>query len=82
MSAKSAPEILSLKDEHTLRFLNSLIVGFCNSSAKFEECWFGIILLLTAPPEQICVQSKWTFYQKMYKLLEQVCADINHILNV
>ena len=48
MSARSTPQILSLKDEYTFRFSNFLIIGLCSSSAN---SWFGIISLLAAPPE-------------------------------
>ena len=46
ISARSVPEILPIKDECALLFLNYLIIGFCNSSAtswttKSEERWFG-----------------------------------------
>ena len=34
MSAKSTPQILSLNDEYTLRLLNFLITGLCNSLAN------------------------------------------------
>ena len=40
--------MLSLKDEYTFHFLNFQIVVLCNLSAN---CWFCVILLLTAPPE-------------------------------
>ena len=50
MSAESAPKIMSLKDEYNLNFSNFLITGLCNSSANY---WFGIILLLTAPAEDL-----------------------------
>ena len=34
ISAKSTPDILSLKDEYTFLFLNFLIIGLCNSFAN------------------------------------------------
>ena len=43
MSARSAPQMLSLKEEETLRFSNFLIIGLCNSSAN---CLFHIISLV------------------------------------
>ena len=36
ISARSAPELLSLKNEYTLRFLNFVILGLCNTPAN---CW-------------------------------------------
>ena len=48
ISTKSAPHILSIKNEYTLHFLNYLITGMSNSSANY---WFDMILLLTVPPE-------------------------------
>ena len=48
ISARSAPQILSIKDECTFRFLNFVIMGLCNSSANlvFEKLSF-----LTPLPE-------------------------------
>ena len=43
MSAKSTPQMLSLNDEYTLRLLNFLITGLCNSSANLT------LLILIAP---------------------------------
>ena len=43
ISAKSAPQILSLKDEITLPFSNFPVIGLCNSSLKSKEHWFRII---------------------------------------
>ena len=34
MLIRSAPQILSIKDEYTFRFLQFLIIGLCNSSAN------------------------------------------------
>ena len=34
MLIRSAPQILSTKDEYTFRFLQFLIIGLCNSSAN------------------------------------------------
>ena len=45
ISARSAPQI---KDECTFHFSNFLLIGQCNYSSN---CWFGIISLLTVPPE-------------------------------
>ena len=39
VSARSGPQILSLKDEYTFRFSNFLMIGLCNFSAN---SWFGI----------------------------------------
>ena len=38
ISARSAPQILSVRDEHILRFLNFLIISLCNFSANY---WFS-----------------------------------------
>ena len=56
--AKSAQQILSLKDKYTFRLSKFLIFGLCNSSAN---CQFGIISLsitdlfacATAPSEML-----------------------------
>ena len=34
ISARSAPQILSIKDDCTFLFLNFLVIGLCNSSAN------------------------------------------------
>ena len=41
MCARSASHISSLKDEPTLRLLNFLIIGLCNSSPNSEGCWYS-----------------------------------------
>ena len=41
--ARSVPQILSLKNEHTSRFLNFLIIGLWNTSAN---CWSDKFSLL------------------------------------
>ena len=75
ISARSAPQILSLKDDCTLRFSIFLIIGLCNSSAN---SWFDIISLLTRHQKQIyltkfaqlsslAIKVKRTSYQKNYK---------------
>ena len=46
--ARSAPQILSLKNECTLCFSDCPIIGLCDSSAY---CWVDIISLLIAPPK-------------------------------
>ena len=38
ISARSGPQVLSLKDEYTFCFSNFLIVGLCYSSANFWGC--------------------------------------------
>ena len=45
ISARSAPQVLSLKDEYTFRFSNFLVIGLCNSSAN---CCSDIISPLIA----------------------------------
>ena len=45
ISARSPPQILSLKDECTFRFSNFVVICLCNSSAT---CRFEIILILIA----------------------------------
>ena len=46
VSARSVPQILSVKDEGTFLFSNFLIIGFCNSSAN---SLLDIISFLTVP---------------------------------
>ena len=69
MSARSAPQILFRKDEHTFLFLRFLIIGVCNSSAN---SLFEIFSFLIAAPDVFC--------QKKYRPLKQVHVDIHHIL--
>ena len=45
MSAKSAPQMLSLCDKYTLRFSNFVIIGLYNSLAN---CYFDIFTFLAA----------------------------------
>ena len=45
LSTRLAPQLLSLKDDYTLHFLNFIITGICNFPAN---CWFVIISLLIA----------------------------------
>ena len=59
ISARSAPEILSINGECSFIFLYFLIIGLCNSSAS---SLLDTISFLTVLPE--------VFYQKIYKLLE------------
>ena len=66
ITARSAPQILSKKDECTF-FSNFLIIDFANSL-------FCMILFLTALPE--------VFYQKTYKPLKLGLSDIHHILDI
>ena len=46
ISTRSAPQILSLKDECAFHFSNFLIIGLCNSSVNFSFC---SILFVTEP---------------------------------
>ena len=48
MSARLAPQILSIKGEYAFRFSNFLIIGLRNSSANY---WFDMFSFLTAPPD-------------------------------
>ena len=70
ISARSAPQILSIKGKCTFLLLNFPIIGLCNSSANslLEIFSFSIPL-----PE--------LFYQKIYRPLTQVHVDIHHISN-
>ena len=58
MSAKSTPQILSIKNECSFYFSNFLIIGLCSSPAdprvgKSKECWFDIFSLLATPPDAV-----------------------------
>ena len=70
ISAKSEPQMLSIKGECTFHFSNFLVIGLCNSSANSLFC---IVLFLTAPHT--------LFYQKNYKPPKQVHVDICHVLD-
>ena len=59
-SARSANQILPRKYGYTFRFLNFLLIGLCNSSAKslrYFHFWYHY---------------QKSFYQKSYKPLKQV----------
>ena len=83
ISAKSAPQIIFIKDDHTFSFLNFLIIGLCNSSANF--C-FDINSLLTTPPGNLFVHvaealALEDFLSRNFKPLEQIHVDVHHVLN-
>ena len=73
ISTRSIPQILSLKDECTLRFLNLLITSFCNISAN---SWLDIIPFLVAPSEVAAFLSKTCIV-----CLKAVHVDIHRILD-
>ena len=54
MSARSAPQILFLKDGYTFRFSKFLIISLCNSSAN---SWFDITSLLKLLPEDFLLKN-------------------------
>ena len=65
MSARSAPQILSIKGECTFLLLNFVIIDLSNSSANSLVEMFSF---LTVPPE-------------IYKPLKPVHVDIHDILD-
>ena len=75
MSANSAPQMLFLKEEYTLRFLNFLTISLCSSSAN---CSFNILLLSLADSSTGPAD---VFYQKFYKPLKQNIFYFHHILH-
>ena len=64
ISVEPSPQTLPLKDQYTLRFSNFLIIDFCNSSAKSEGRWFGIISLLTLLPSNLFARVAEPFLSK------------------
>ena len=54
ISARSAPQILSMKHECSFLFSNFLITGLCNSSANY---FLDILSFLIAPPEDFFIKS-------------------------
>ena len=48
ISATSVPQILSINDDDTFRFLNFLIIGLCKYVANY---WCDIVLFSAEPPE-------------------------------
>ena len=64
ISAKSAPQILSLNLEQTFLFLNVLIIGLCNSLAN---CLLCLILFLKPLPDRDLSGSKADFLSKTCK---------------
>ena len=67
ISVRSAPQILSIKDDSTFLFSNFLIVGLCNSSAN---SLLQIILFSTVSPEVDLSTSEAFFYQKKLETIE------------
>ena len=85
ISARSAPQILSIKDECTFPFSNFLIIGLCNSSANsLFEIFSFLIALPEADLSRVAKvsdrESKADFLSKIYKPLKQDPFDIHHIL--
>ena len=68
ISARSAPQILSLQGKCTFLFLNFLILGLCNFSVN---SLFGIFSFLIRLPE--------VFYRKICRPLKQDLFHIHHI---
>ena len=61
ISARSAPQILSLKDEYAFLFSNFLIIGLCNFSTN---CWFYLISSLIPLPVTDLPASEANFLSK------------------
>ena len=61
ISARSAPQYLSIKGEYTFRFSNFLIIDLCNPLAI--SC-FDVFPFLTVPPEADLPASNADFYRK------------------
>ena len=70
ISAKSTPQMLSIKGKYTFLFWDFLIIGLCNFSANY---WFEIFSFLIPLPE--------FFLSKVYRPLKQTHIDIHHILD-
>ena len=68
ISARSAPQILSVKDERTFLLLSFLIIGLCNSSANSLLEIFSMSLLKV-------------FFQKIHKPLKQDSSGIHNTLD-
>ena len=76
ISARSAPQLLSIKDECTFLVLDFLIVVLCNS---LVNTLFDAFSFLIAPLEVDLSASEWIFFQKIYRPLMQVHVDVHHI---
>ena len=62
MSARSAPQQLSLKNEYSFRYSNFLMIGLCHSSAncraaKSKGCWCALSSLLVTDSSRIAMVS-------------------------
>ena len=68
ISARSVPQILSIKGDCIFLFSNFLIIGLCNS---FANSLLEIFSFLITLPE--------VFLSKMYRALKQDLFDIHHI---
>ena len=74
ISARSAPQILSIKDECTFIFVIFLIIGLCNSSANSSaNSLLEIFSFLTVPPEVLLSKKLYT--------IEARHLYIHHILD-
>ena len=71
ISAKSTPQILSIKGKCTFLLLNFPIIGLCN---YFANSLLEIFLFLIPLPE--------VFFQNIYKPFKQELFDIYHILDL
>ena len=76
MYARSAPQILSIKDECNFLLLNFVIIGLCNSSAN---SLLDLISFLTANSFASAMAPDDDFHQKTYKPLKQDLFGIHNI---
>ena len=89
ISARTAPELLSIKVECIFVFLILLIIALRNSSANF---WFEIFSFLIPLPEadlsrlayvakvaDRANEADFLSNQKIYRSLKQVRVDIHHV---
>ena len=63
ISARSAIQILSMKDEYNFFLKKNLLIGLCNSSAN---TLLDIILFLIAPPKADLSASEVFFFIKRF----------------
>ena len=69
--ARSATQILSIKGQCTFRFSNFLIIALCSSANSLLDIKSLLVALIGLE----------SFYQTIYKLLNQSTFDIHHILD-
>ena len=79
ISARSVPQILSIKGDYTFSLLNFLMIGLCNSSAN---CWSDIFSLLIPLPANLFASVAEVFLSKSFFMKNLVSIIFNQFLGI